>query len=136
MLGEEESKLKDVRSFNTNILKEKEEIIRKELEKNLEIANLENALSDIQHSLQQEEAARNKIKADYDELKEQSKRYGHQLKELEITLQAEKNKYTEIRDKLREKEQSLSELRDEAATLKRKLEESAQKHKAVVEELQ
>lgn len=34
MLSEEESKLKQVRVFNNNILKEKEEIIRKELQKN------------------------------------------------------------------------------------------------------
>ncbi len=40
MLSEEETKLKDVRSFNTSILKEKEEIIKKELEKNIEIASL------------------------------------------------------------------------------------------------
>lgn len=35
MLNEQENKLKDVRVFNNCILKEKEEIIKKELEKNL-----------------------------------------------------------------------------------------------------
>jgi hypothetical protein len=40
MLLEEESKLKDVRAFNNNILKEKEAIIKKEIDKNLEITDL------------------------------------------------------------------------------------------------
>lgn len=35
MLSEEENKLKEVRAFNNHILKEKEQIIKKELDKNL-----------------------------------------------------------------------------------------------------
>lgn len=66
-------------------------------------------------------------------MKDQSKRYAQQIKELEITLQTEKSKYTEIRDKLREKEQHSSEIREEAMAFKRKLEEAVQKHKAIVE---
>lgn len=82
MLCEEESKLKDVRFFNSNILKEKEEIIRKELSLNVEITNLENSVADLQHKLQQEEGSKNKYKADYEETKEQARKLSQQIKEL------------------------------------------------------
>ena len=45
MLGEEETKLKDIRAFNNHILKEKEEIIKKEVEKGMELATLETQLA-------------------------------------------------------------------------------------------
>lgn len=66
MLSEEENKLKDIRVFNNNILKEKEEIIKKELERNMEITNLESSLSETRNSLQQEIDLKNKYKGDLD----------------------------------------------------------------------
>ena len=49
MLNEEESKLKDARSFNNNILKEKEEMIRKEIESSMEVTKMENIVTDLRH---------------------------------------------------------------------------------------
>jgi hypothetical protein len=86
MLSEEENKLKDIRVFNNNILKEKEEIIKKELERNMEITNLENSLSETRNSLQQEIDLKNKYRSDLDESKESLKRFGLQIKDLEAII--------------------------------------------------
>ena len=64
MLGQEEGKLRDVRSFNANILREKEDIIRKQLEKGMEISQLETQLVQIGQEVQSRKEEADKWKAE------------------------------------------------------------------------
>lgn len=97
MLSEEENKLKEIRVFNNSILKEKEEIIKNELQKSLEITNLENDVSELRHLLQEAVDAKNQHKAEFDEAKESWKKVVAQMKETEYALTQERTKSNDFK---------------------------------------
>lgn len=47
----------------------------------MEITNLENTVTELQHKLQQEESSKNKYKVDYEETKDQVRKLSQQVKE-------------------------------------------------------
>ena len=108
LLEDEESKGTELKNFINDLMKQKEQAIKNELEKSESIIVLEGSIVELtrEKEMLSEECARNK--ATIDEQKDQIKKLNQNIKEGEAELQEEKVKAGRQNEKLREKEKELN----------------------------
>ena len=114
-LVEEERKSYELREFISNLMKQKEDIIKKELEKSETLLTYETDIQSLKHERESLEDQFKKTKNSEQNLKEAVKRLSKELKEQQGEKAEEHHKGEKLLERIRERERQMA-IRDQTIT--------------------
>lgn len=124
-IDDEERKSSELRQFVNGLMKQKEEIIKKELEKSEQLLENETKIEELKHENQWLGDELKKYKKIDEQLKDSLKKTTKTLKEEENTKNDEKNKNLKLTERLKEREKQIV-IKDESLS---RLEEKLRRQK-------